>query len=491
MSKLQSRLSRRKQRNRAEEDAAAGKVQVEAEQTLDEGAENISGSKSEIIAQLHRRMKKIEKNSVRALGTKQSSKPNKSNLSFQQAEAEIGIYEGGKNDKSRGDQNNNLHQKENAKSADVEIVREALLPGEPLDTTMGKVWLNRQIYPEYYMGNEPVNRYLATGRALATFAKDHRLAALHPEGALFIDTETTGLSGGAGTLPFLIGVGFFEDGVFAVEQYFCREPAEEPAQLEALANRMATATYLVSFNGKSFDMPLLNTRFIINKVKNPGYNLPHLDLLHVSRRIFKRRLSDRSLQNLERVVLGFTRHGDIPGAEIPDAYRDFLFGHGEDRIAAILEHNLLDIVALAALGGVLDKIYSDPQAVAHVADHLGLAGEAFSAGAFAIGDSHLDAADVGTMGDHKKIALHMKAKTLLQRKRYAEAIDVYLRALDEDSDDVDAHLQLAKLYEHRQKDFDNALYHARQTALLEGEDGMQRRLVRIKKKKEKNAKKKW
>ncbi|MBN2340782.1 MAG: ribonuclease H-like domain-containing protein [Deltaproteobacteria bacterium] len=485
MSKLHNRLSRRKQKrdrtlevqgetSRREDGAVENFLQSDGEPPDAECEdEPIAGTKSEIIAQLQKRMKKIESSKVHALGTRNRRSQQASELPTDDVDRPVSIGGSGED------------------SVVVEPDSAVILPGEVLHTAMGEVWLSRQTYPGYYMGNEPVNRYLETGRALAAFAKDTRIAELPPEGALFIDTETTGLSGGVGTLPFLIGAGYFEDGVFVVEQYFCREPSEEPAQLEALANRMEQAAYLVTFNGKSFDMPLINTRFIVNKVKNPGYNLPHLDLLHVSRRIFKRRLSDRSLQNLEKVILGFTREGDIPGSEIPAAYREYLFGAGAQRICDILAHNLLDIVALAALGGVLDKIYSDPLAVAHAADNLGLAREAFGAGEKEIGNRHLDAADALGDSDDKRIALHMKGKEAMRRKAFDEAIDAYRRVLDVDAGDVDAHLQLAKLYEHRKKDYESALRHAEQAAELEGADGAAYRVARIQKKKDKHAKRKW
>ena len=509
MSRLQGKLNRRLQRKPATADdnehaGADSGVQPESttsvvETDIQEDQVDVGGSKSEIIAQLQRRMAKIESKRVKAFGTGNKSAAERTAAgSHWDTDATSMSAFGNETDSIAGDTNDdrqlprfNPDTMAAVSSDDVVIQKEALLPGTVLDTAFGEIWLNRQCYPGYYHGRAAVNRYLSVGKALATFAKDKRLATLSPEGALFIDTETTGLSSGAGTLPFLIGCGFFEDGVLVVEQYFCREPSEEPAQLEALAARLAKATYLVSFNGKSFDMPLVNTRFIINKAKNPAYNLPHLDLLHVCRRIFKRRLNDRSLQNLERVILGFEREGDIPGAMIPDAYRDYLFGHGEAQIAAILEHNLLDIVALAALGGVLDEIYNDPDAVADVADHLGLAKEAFGAGEDDIGHMHLDAAEDGGAVDDRRIALHMKARTALRQKKYFEAVAHYLKAVELDAVDVEAHLQLAKLYEHRVKDYDKALQHAEAATALEGEESVERRKKRILKKKEKHDKRKW
>ena len=474
MSRLQGKLSRRRQRadNDGQREQQIDEPEAPLEQPVspNEKTGEVAGSKSDIIAQLQRRMEKIQQQPVKAFGTGNRKPRINSDWPAPEDVPETEIPD-----------------EANVPDYSITVQPEPLLPGGVLDTEMGEIWQHRQTYPGYFHGNAPVNRFLSVGPAMGVFAKDNRLSAMPPEGALFIDTETTGLSSGAGTLAFLIGCGFFEDGVFVVEQYFCREPAEEPAQLAALANRLARASYLVSFNGKAFDIPLINTRFILNRTKNPAYNLPHLDLLHVCRRIFKRRLNDRSLQNLERVLLGFTREGDIPGALIPEAYRDYLFGHGEDRIAAILEHNQLDIVALAALGGMLDEIYNDPRAVAHAADHLGLAKEAFGAGETFIGDWHLNAADDEGMADDRKVALHMKARETLRRRLYSQAATLYHEILGMDEADGLAHLQLAKLYEHRLKDYDRALHHAGAVSELEGDDATEHRMKRIEKKRSKYA----
>ncbi|MBN2804737.1 MAG: ribonuclease H-like domain-containing protein [Deltaproteobacteria bacterium] len=359
------------------------------------------------------------------------------------------------------------------------VIEHNNLKGQVKDTSLGEVWVNREIYTDYCHGNEPASQYLESGEALGILARDEKIEKLNPQKALFIDTETTGLSSGSGTLPFLIGLGWFEDNSFIVEHLFCRNPGEEPAQLELLAEHMKKAEYLVSFNGKSFDIPLINTRFIINRIENPGYNLPHLDLLHVSRRIFGKRLNDRSLQNLERVVLGFTRHGDIPGSEIPGVYKNYLRGLDNGEVAKILEHNALDIVALAALGGVLDKMYNDPDTVNYVKDSLGLAQEAFGAGKIDKGRDHLiHAEDFGT-GDEKIAALHMGAKHAKKHKDFVKAKELFVEILKRDISDLTANFNLAKYYEHHEKDYKKAIYHAKQSEELEGSEASLHRQNRL------------
>jgi len=162
---------------------------------------------------------------------------------------------------------------------------------------------------------------------------------------LFVDLETTGL----GSTPlFLIGTMAWDGDGLVVRQYFARTYAEEAATIGLFLRDAAARSLLVSFNGKSFDVPYVRVRAAANRV---DYAEPtaHLDLLHVARRIWKGRLPDCRLQTLERVVCGRGRHGDIPGSEIPQAYHDFVrTGDARDMVEC-LKHNLLDLVTLADL----------------------------------------------------------------------------------------------------------------------------------------------
>lgn len=359
------------------------------------------------------------------------------------------------------------------------------LHGEVVETSRGRVLVRRRLFPASQLhGREPVAAFLETGAGLAALGRDQRLADLRAEQALFLDTETTGLAGGTGTLPFLVGVGSLDrDGRFDLLQLLCREPAEEPAMLELLAERLASAGYLVTFNGRAFDIPIINTRFVMNRMQNPGHALPHLDLLLVARRIYGRRLSDRSLGNLESAVLGLAREGDIPGHQIPAAYADYLRGGPSEPIEAVLEHNALDLLALAALGAVLERIYRDPTAVEHAADHLGLATAALAAGEREAADRHLSQAWETASGDERRIALHMAARQAARQAEHLRARDLWLRILEAEPDESHAHLALAKHFEHREKDLERALTHARRAAEAEGQEAAIHRASRIERKK--------
>lgn len=186
---------------------------------------------------------------------------------------------------------------------------------------------------------------------------------------LFFDLETTGLSGGAGTLAFLVGCAWFEgDGAFVTRQFLLVRHADERMLLGAVANELARAGALVSFNGKSFDAPLLEGRYLYHRLAWRGRELPHVDVLHPARRFWKRRVtkapslqwglgaelarteeSSCSLGALERHVIGARRRGDVPGFEIPGRYFQFVRSGDAAPLEAVLEHNRLDLLTLAAL----------------------------------------------------------------------------------------------------------------------------------------------
>src|SRR5262249_33194494 len=141
-----------------------------------------------------------------------------------------------------------------------------------------------------------------------------------PSRIAFLDTETTGLSGGTGTYAFLVGIGTWRSSGFLVEQFFMRNFDEEAAVICPLEERLSQVKVVVTFNGKCFDLPLLESRFVMHRRDWPLADGIHLDLLHPSRRLWKLRLKDCSLANLEREVLGFEREEDIPGYLIPQVY---------------------------------------------------------------------------------------------------------------------------------------------------------------------------
>ena len=191
--------------------------------------------------------------------------------------------------------------------------------------------------------------------------KKQRAALDDPSRWLFLDTETTGLAGGTGTYAFLIGVAWWDAGGLQVEQFLMRDFAEEHSALSELASRLEERSVLVTFNGKTFDWPLLENRFTMTRSIRVPNLAAHLDLLHPARAIWRLRLGSVRLSELERQVLdparlGWTREDDVPSAQIPQFYFDFLRGGPATPLAGVVRHNAMDLRGLAALVGKIDSL---------------------------------------------------------------------------------------------------------------------------------------
>jgi uncharacterized protein YprB with RNaseH-like and TPR domain len=198
---------------------------------------------------------------------------------------------------------------------------------------------------------------------------------------VFFDLETTGLSGGAGTYAFLVGCGrFADDGAFLTQQYVLAAFGDERAMLETVARELARAEALVSFNGRSFDAPLLETRYLYHRLDWTVARLPHIDVLHPARRFWgatPREIGTDggscSLVALEQQVLGMRRLGDVPGFEIPGRYFQFVRSGDARPLAAVLEHNRLDLLSLAGLTARLMRLIAEgPDEAADAREALAL-----------------------------------------------------------------------------------------------------------------------
>lgn len=177
---------------------------------------------------------------------------------------------------------------------------------------------------------------------------------------LFIDTETTGLSGGTGTIPFLIGFGYFDQSGFKLGQLILENPINEPAQLAEFSKVLQNFENTITFNGKSFDLPLIHTRFTLNKIPDPFEGFSHIDLLHLSRKIWKSRLADRSLKELEKHILHYKRNSEeVPGWMIPQIYFDFLKSGDGNLLKNVSYHNAIDVVSMAALYLKINQMLND------------------------------------------------------------------------------------------------------------------------------------
>ena len=377
-----------------------------------------------------------------------------------------------------------------------------LLALERIATPYGNTVLRRASYGlEHVHGDRALQLALTQpAQFVSQLASRHMGASAEPfdlHDALFLDTETTGLAGGAGTLAFLVGIGYFEkvdanSSRFVVEQYFLRDPIEEAAMLHAIDRLAGTHEHLVTFNGRSFDIPLIEARFIMSRLAPPFGDKLHLDLLMPARRAWRNMLGDCSLGSLEYHLLGVRRNQqDIAGFLIPELYREYLQSgaSAEERplnneMQRVMYHNLHDILSMVTLTSRLCEALSNPH---HTSEHLAIGRQHEHAGEWAEAEGvyrnalqqmeqsqrteqpqkstpQPQSPRALTPSGLQTQAMRRLANALKKQQRHADAVAHWVELAD--LGDVQAALELAKHYEWREVDLPLALGHARRTLRL-------------------------
>ncbi|HWQ83237.1 MAG TPA: ribonuclease H-like domain-containing protein [Anaerolineales bacterium] len=336
---------------------------------------------------------------------------------------------------------------------------EKVVGGELLYTHFGPTYQVEERFPAGHLHGSLGLLTTSPMDALAAWTGDERVRNLDPRRIAFIDTETTGLSGGTGTYAFMIGIGRFIGDEFQTVQLFMRDPAEEPADLAALEEYLAPAQALVTFNGKTFDLPLLRTRFTTHGLKPSFSDLAHIDLLHISRRLWRDRLPSRTLGNLEYQILGAQRtEDDVPGWMIPSLYFDYLRSGDARPLRGVFYHNKIDVVSMAALLNCIASLLADPSG-ASLPDQSDLL--AIAKFYDALGDAQA-AAGLYHECLQRSLSETQQVEAMLRlaqiRKRAGEdaaAIALWKQAAFHWN--LDAHIELAKAYEHRLREPRSAL----------------------------------
>ena len=349
---------------------------------------------------------------------------------------------------------------------------EELLSGEVVETPFGKHFETEKLYARHKRhGSYEISGLIELPHDLLAALSDGHIPRAHPATWAFLDTETTGLAGGSGTYAFLVGIGSIDDHGFRVRQFFMRDYSEEPSMLHSLTAYLARFDVLITYNGKSFDQPLLETRYTMCRARHPFTRMRHLDLLYGARRLFKLRLESCRLVNLENQILGFEREGDVPGDLIPYYYFEYLRTQLAFRLIPVFHHNVLDIVSLACLTGVIPAAFRDPENMParHGADILGLARWLRMSGRLA--EAHRlmrRSIDMGLADRHLFRALFdagsLEKKLGLEDAALATFSDL---SLSPNPYRVRAYEELAKHYEHREKNFPRALECVRAARSLE------------------------
>ena len=205
---------------------------------------------------------------------------------------------------------------------------EEWLTGAEVETDYGRHFETEKLWePHQHHGSADIGALADLPHDLLETISGGLCPNASPEEWAFLDTETTGLAGGSGTCAFLVGVGRVTREGFYVKQFFMRDHAEEASQLDALSRHLASFKVLITYNGRTFDQPLLETRYRLNRARPPFARMEHLDLLHGARRLWKLRFESCRLVDLENQILGIEREGDVPGALIPYLYFEYLRAH--------------------------------------------------------------------------------------------------------------------------------------------------------------------
>jgi uncharacterized protein len=306
----------------------------------------------------------------------------------------------------------------------------------------------------------------------------------------FLDTETTGLAGGSGTCAFLVGVGRSTPQGFRVRQFFMRDFDEEASQLSALREHLKQFEVLITYNGRTFDQPLLETRFRMARQRPPFSALEHLDLLFGARRLWNLRFDSCRLVDLENQILGVERHGDLPGEMIPYVYFEYVRTREIFRLMPVFHHNAIDILTLACLTAIVPRAF-------HAPGHLLMNGREFSHGAEMVGlarwwrqaEQHENALALFRQAIEKNLSDDLLFRTLwdiatLEKKlgREHAALPVLTDlAASRNPWRGAAFVELAKYYERRERNYALALEMTRSALELDPSEALERRAARLEK----------
>jgi hypothetical protein len=302
----------------------------------------------------------------------------------------------------------------------------------------------------------------------AEVARQPNLGETSIERLMFIDTETTGLVGGAGTIAFMIGVGAFTDDSFVLRQYFLRDPSEEPGMLTALQADLESAEGFVSYNGRTFDLPLLEMRYMLGLRHHWSLSTwPQFDLLHPARRLWRMTLPDCTLGTIEKMQLDVHRtEEDVPGSLIPGLYLDYLRSGDASQMARIVYHNAVDILTLVGLATqILNRHQYEDSSKLSGGEALAVARWHHEAGRSEAAEDAFLRAIKSSKPEVRIDALHRYTAYLKGQERREEAVEKWQTLHSLVPEDPRPCVELAKYYEWHAKDLDQAQHWA-QEALI-------------------------
>lgn len=323
----------------------------------------------------------------------------------------------------------------------------------------GAYVLKRSVYPfTYDHGSVSLGSLQSNGLlSLSAFTPEECDDRVELSQLVFFDTETTGL-GGVGVVPFLCGCGSWTAEGFEVRQYTIPDYSDEAAMLEVLAREFGEDKWIVSYNGRAFDLPILRDRMIVNRIARQVPQAGHIDLLHGTRRLFRRRLADCTLTNIERQLFAFHRSGDIPGYLIPSVYFEWLSEEKLDMMPGVIEHNCLDIVSLAFLADHIARVFATDGQSLSESDDLHSLARVY--GRRRQNDRVTGIFDrlIEQDSELEEDVILFHASAFKRSGCWTQAVSLWQQLERSDSREAYwASLELAKYYEHRRKDIRRAV----------------------------------
>jgi hypothetical protein len=359
------------------------------------------------------------------------------------------------------------------------------LPGQEIETEFGKHYESETFYAENRRhGSAGVGELAGLPADLLETLSHGAVRDVPPHEWAFLDTETTGLAGGTGTCAFLIGVGRITTEGFHVRQFFMRDYGEEASVLDAVSRHLESFRVLITYNGRAFDQPLLETRYRLHRARPPFARfVEHVDLLHGARRLWKLRFANCRLVELEQQVLGYEREGDVPGSLIPMLYFDYLHSGAGAPLLPVFVHNALDILSLACLTGIVPYAFRDPAnaPLRHGSEMTGIGRWLRAAGEWEQACTLFRrAVDAGLPDDLLFRTLWDTAALERKLGRQEAALAVWNDlAIAKNPFRVRALEELAKHHEHRTKDHALALDFTRRALALEESAALRKRAARL------------
>ncbi len=344
---------------------------------------------------------------------------------------------------------------------------ENFVMGHFTETPNGVCFTTRQVFTDNDENHVDLFRLLdKASDYFPVIGKDWSLKSLDIRKTVFLDTETTGLAGGAGTYVILVGLGYFSANGFEIEQFFLRNYQEELALLHCLRERLKDKQTIISYNGKSYDIPLLKTRLTLAKVATDFLPELHLDLLYTVRRFWKKLLETCSLASAEQNILNIHRQNDLPGSQVPQLYFDYLRTGDAAQLKSIFDHNFQDVLSLAHLTLKSYELFEKA--------------ESNSLSAMEYFNIAAVYEDLNLLEDSIRFYERARQKTVQKKgfemvalqlgscykrtNRWDKAVELWLEMLAKGISSIEVLVELAKYYEHQVNDYAKAISYTR-TAL--------------------------